>query len=148
MFGFIGTSVTITVNYNCSQSVVAKTRSTPYWTTGVFSSAVTDLVLVYGLVTSSASAVRWSTLHSWTLNFWILLRLNYDSGRTEYRSPQLKSSSVILCLFVATGMCSRNRCSATDYSGLSRKRVTEPLASNGPFRISGVMSQYYFSAII
>jgi hypothetical protein len=34
----------------------------------VFSSTVTDLVLVYESVTSSASVVRWLTLHSWTLN--------------------------------------------------------------------------------
>jgi hypothetical protein len=45
-----------------------KTRSIPYWTTSVFSSAVTDLVLIYESVTSSASIVRWLTLHSWALN--------------------------------------------------------------------------------
>jgi hypothetical protein len=57
-----------------------KTRSIPCWTTGVFSSAVTDLVLIYESVTSSASVVRWLTLHSWPLNYWtafsIILRLN------------------------------------------------------------------------
>jgi hypothetical protein len=41
---------------------------------------VTDLVLIYESVTSSASVVRWLTLHSWTLDywtaFWILLRMN------------------------------------------------------------------------
>jgi hypothetical protein len=31
------------------------TRSTPYWTTSVFSYTVTDLVLIYESVTSSAS---------------------------------------------------------------------------------------------
>jgi hypothetical protein len=35
-----------------------KTRSIPYWTTSVFSSAVTDLVLIYESVTSSAFVVR------------------------------------------------------------------------------------------
>jgi hypothetical protein len=39
----------ITIDYNSSQSV-------------------TDLVLIYKSVTSSASIVRWLTLHSWTLN--------------------------------------------------------------------------------
>jgi hypothetical protein len=41
MIGFIGTSITIATNYNSSQSVT-KTRSIPYWTTSVFSSAVTN----------------------------------------------------------------------------------------------------------
>jgi hypothetical protein len=52
-----------------------KTRSIPYWSMSVFSFTVTDLVLIYEPVTSLASVVRWLTLHSWTLNFWILLRL-------------------------------------------------------------------------
>jgi hypothetical protein len=56
---------------------LSKTRAIPYCTTSVFSSAVTDLVLIYESVTCSASVVRWLTLHSWTLNFWILLRLNH-----------------------------------------------------------------------
>jgi hypothetical protein len=38
-----------------------KNHSIPYWT-------VTDLVLSYESITSSASVVRWLTLHSWTLN--------------------------------------------------------------------------------
>jgi hypothetical protein len=46
---------------------LSKTRSIPYWTTSVFSSVVTDLVLNYESVTS-ASGVRWLTLHIWTLN--------------------------------------------------------------------------------
>jgi hypothetical protein len=45
-----------------------KTRSIPYWTTSFFSSVVTDLVLIYESVTSSASTVRCLTIHSWTLN--------------------------------------------------------------------------------
>jgi hypothetical protein len=45
-----------------------KTRSIPYWTTSVFSSIMTDLVLIYESVTSSVSVVPWLTLHSWTLN--------------------------------------------------------------------------------
>jgi hypothetical protein len=68
---------TITTNYNSSQSMTPKTRSIPYCTTSVFSSTATDLVLIYESITSSASVVRWLTLHSWTLNFWILLRLNH-----------------------------------------------------------------------
>jgi hypothetical protein len=37
------------------------------WTTSVFSSTVTDLVLIHESVTSSDSVVHWLTLHSWTL---------------------------------------------------------------------------------
>jgi hypothetical protein len=48
---------------------VTKTRFIPYWTTSVFSSTVTDLVLIYGSVISSVSVARWLTLH-------IILRLN------------------------------------------------------------------------
>jgi hypothetical protein len=55
------------------------TRSSPYWTTSVFSAAVTDLVLIYESVTSLVSVVRWLTLYSWTLNLWIHLRMNRSS---------------------------------------------------------------------
>jgi hypothetical protein len=61
---------------------LSKTRSIPYWTASVLYSTVTDLVLIYDSVTSSASVVRWLTLRSWTLNFWILLRLTYEWIRT------------------------------------------------------------------
>jgi hypothetical protein len=55
------------------------TRSIPYWITSVFFSTVTDFVLIYESVTSSASVICWLTLHSSTLNygttFSVLLRL-------------------------------------------------------------------------
>jgi hypothetical protein len=54
-----------------------KTRSIPYWTASVFHSIVTNLVLIYESPTYSASVVRWLALHSWTMNFWILLRWNH-----------------------------------------------------------------------
>jgi hypothetical protein len=58
---------------------LSNTGSVPYWTISAFSSAVTDLDLIYESLTSSASVVRWLALHSWTMNFgtafWILLRL-------------------------------------------------------------------------
>jgi hypothetical protein len=72
-------TVTLSYNHKNSQSMT-KTPSIPYWTTSVLSSAVTDLVLIYESVTSSAFVVRWLTLHSWTLHywtaFWTLLRMN------------------------------------------------------------------------
>jgi hypothetical protein len=72
----------------------SKTHSIPYWTTSVFSFTVTNLILIYESVTSSASVVRWLTLHSWTLNCsyeWLKWlhesTLFYNSGRTEDRPP-------------------------------------------------------------
>jgi hypothetical protein len=112
-----------------------KTRSIPYWPRNVFSSAVNNFVLMS--VTSSASAVRWLTLHSWTVNYWtalwILLRLTNAEWRltTElnlqmnYVLPFYNSGpsrieitiSDILCttaaLFVVTDTC-----------------ISEPLSSN------------------
>jgi hypothetical protein len=59
---------------------LSETRSIPYWTTSVFSSTVTDLVLIYESVTS-ASIVRLLPLHSWTLNSltneWIVQSQSY-----------------------------------------------------------------------
>jgi hypothetical protein len=64
---------------------MTKTRSIPYWTTSIFSSTVTDLVLIYESVTSSASVVRWSTLNwisvttaIWLTYEWTGWRLQYD----------------------------------------------------------------------
>jgi hypothetical protein len=67
MIGFIAVFFTIKISYNSSQSM-AKTRSIPYWTTSVFTSTVTDLVLIYESITSSAHVVRWLTPNDWSLN--------------------------------------------------------------------------------
>jgi hypothetical protein len=80
MIGFIDTSITIVLHYNtiirAHYRWLPKTRPIPSWITSVFSSTVTGLVLIYESVTSSASVVRWLTLHSWTLNHnWILTDL-------------------------------------------------------------------------
>jgi hypothetical protein len=61
---FIGTSLQLQPIVTAHSQRRSKTRSIPYWTTSVFSSAVTDLILIYKSVTSSASVVRWLTLHS------------------------------------------------------------------------------------
>jgi hypothetical protein len=62
MIGFTGTSITIALNFynynNSSHRRLSKTRSIPYWTTSVFSSAVTDLVLIHESVIYSASVGR------------------------------------------------------------------------------------------
>jgi hypothetical protein len=52
MIGFIGTSITNTLNCN---NLSAHNQSIPYWTTSVFSSTVTDLVLMYESAISSTN---------------------------------------------------------------------------------------------
>jgi hypothetical protein len=64
MIGLIGTSVTITINYNSSQSVTLSDSLHSLLGYECLPSCVTDLVLIYRPVTSSASVVRWLTLHS------------------------------------------------------------------------------------
>jgi hypothetical protein len=117
-------SLLITINYNSSQSVT-KTRSIPYWTMSIFCSSVTDLLLIYESITSSASAVRWLTLHCWTLSSTLLLNwaiqlpseFSYYWIRIHYLSPLhnfgmhrveiniSNSSPVILFSFVAAETC-------------------------------------------
>jgi hypothetical protein len=70
MTGFIGTSSQLQSITTVQNPWLPKTRSIPYWTTSVFPSTVTNFLLIYESVTSSASAVCRLTLHSWTLNYW------------------------------------------------------------------------------
>jgi hypothetical protein len=87
---------TTTSNYNSSQSMT-KTRFYSLLDYECLLFWVTDLDLIYESVTSSASDVRWLTLHSWTLNFLrpsdkCLIGLTqlsrfssfYNFGRTKY----------------------------------------------------------------
>jgi hypothetical protein len=93
MIGFIDTSLQLQPIITAHNQRQPKTRSIAYWTTSVFSSTVTDLVLIY----ESVTFVRWLTLHSWTLNystaFWILLRLTNHSSLATGRlnSPEPNS---------------------------------------------------------
>jgi hypothetical protein len=88
MIAFIGissTTITITTGHN---QLLPKTRSIPYWTTSVFSSTVTDLVLIYESVTSSASVGRWLALHSkhsTLLTESFIVRVRATLRRTVYR---------------------------------------------------------------
>jgi hypothetical protein len=87
MIGSIGASLQLQPIITAHNRRLSKTRSIPYWTTSVFSSAVTDLVPIYESVTSWASVVRCLTLHTWTLNswtaFWILLLLTNAERRLK-----------------------------------------------------------------
>jgi hypothetical protein len=79
------------------------TRSIPYWTTSLFSSAVTDLDLIYGSVTSSASVVRWLTLHSWTFNSltnaeWLNSRTNSESESESLYDWRFTANQSVLAL--------------------------------------------------
>jgi hypothetical protein len=69
MIGFIGTSLQLQSVMTVHNQWMLKTGFIPYRTTSAFSSAVTDLVLIYESVPSSASVARWLTLHSWTLSY-------------------------------------------------------------------------------
>jgi hypothetical protein len=117
---------------NCSQ--------VPYWTTSVFSSTVADLVLIYESVNSSASVVRWLTLHNWTLNYWIScnscqLRLFYNFGANRiYKllSHHVLAVPLLFC-FSLFNSCRRNRYPAMGFSAAiycCRNLLTEPFPSN------------------
>jgi hypothetical protein len=68
MIRFIVTSLQLQSITTAHNQWLPKIRSIPYWATSVSSFTVTDLVLIYESVTSSASVVRWLTLHSRIFN--------------------------------------------------------------------------------
>jgi hypothetical protein len=70
MIWFIDTSLQLQPIITAHNRWLPQTRSITYWTTSVFSPTVTDLVLIYESVTSSASVVGWLKLLSWTFNYW------------------------------------------------------------------------------
>jgi hypothetical protein len=88
MIGFTSTPLRLQSITTAHTQWLSKTRSIPHWTTSVFSSTVTDLVLIYESVTSSASVVRWSVLLSWTL-----YPLTNDECRTTAHSLANQSQS-------------------------------------------------------
>jgi hypothetical protein len=138
---------------------LSETRSISSWTTTVFSSVVTYLVLIYESVTSSVSTVRWLTLHNWTLNFLTNessrlttpLQINFSftnelpftSAFEPKSNTVLNSSTVVFCIFVATGICLPNRCLAMEYFGFQAfwhtrclgNMLRKVLSSNGLFQV-------------
>jgi hypothetical protein len=134
MIGFTGTSLQLQSITTVHNQWLLKTRSIPYWTTSVFSSTVTDLVLIYESVTSSASIVRWITLHSWTLNFWIFLRLNRSSVHgSSYSLARIHGKCLVPVRIHG------NSVSTNPY--LHRTCVREPLSSNGLFSVYSLQRQ-------
>jgi hypothetical protein len=83
---------------------LSETRSIPYWTTSVFSSTVTDLVLIYESVTPSASV-----LHGWALNsFKTELRLTRSCLHSRFYSLALTMENVCcLCVSMENICCLR-----------------------------------------
>jgi hypothetical protein len=55
-----------------------KSRSIPYWTTSVFSSVVTDLVLIYESITFSANDERGISYERTTTACWLLSYITTD----------------------------------------------------------------------
>jgi hypothetical protein len=145
---FTGTSITITINYNHIKQTghnrwLSKTRSIAYWITIVFSSTVTDLVLIYESVTSSASVVLWLTLYCWTLNSltndfeWTHeLTLLHTSGWTEERSPPRTVRLLLFISSVATKCVCQSRGNAlisTKVFVATKRVFSEPFSSTGLF---------------
>jgi hypothetical protein len=97
----------------------------------VFSSTVTDSVLIYESVTTSASGVRWLTLtaeHSTFLrmNHWTPFRTTkqlihkwtlFHSGRTEYKSPRLTVPLLFYLYPLSRKRVLASRCLALGVSG-------------------------------
>jgi hypothetical protein len=69
MTEFIGTSITIIVNYNSLQSMTVYDSLHSLLDYEHILFCVTYMVLIYELATSLASVVHWLAFHSWTLNF-------------------------------------------------------------------------------
>jgi hypothetical protein len=106
---------------------LSETCSIPYWTTSVFPSTVTDLVLIYESVTSSASVFRWLTLnyfYEWISEVANEFFFN-NSGRTVERPPPRTVRQLLSVSSVAT-----------------KRASSEPLSSNGPFRHSTLADCY------
>jgi hypothetical protein len=82
MIGFIGASLQFQPIVTAHNQLLSnKTRSIPYWTTNVFSSTVTDLVLIYESLTSELrkTNAEWRLTYEWTLKSVTCI----TSGRTE-----------------------------------------------------------------
>jgi hypothetical protein len=152
LIGFIKTSLKLqSIVKKKTQQSITKTRSIPYWTTSVFSSTVTDLVLIYKLVIVSGfrfSLVNIPQLNSQLLN-WVMAeqRLKQSSLHSRFYSiaPIHGKYSLLVRIHrnivdsVDTESALRTKSVSTDTC------VSESLPSSGQFQLSGVMSYISYS---
>jgi hypothetical protein len=119
MIGFTGTSIQSQPTITAHNPWLPKTRSIPNWTTSVFSSTVTDLVLINKSATSSTTTALnddclMNPLTTESLNSPGNAALNslsnpstreltlfYNLGRIEKRSPP-RTVHLLFCCSVAT----------------------------------------------
>jgi hypothetical protein len=119
---------------------LSMTRSIPYWTTSVFSSAVTDLDLIYESVTSSASVVLWLTLHSWTLEFLRIHPTEFTNELSFITRGEPKRGhhlELFLCYFVLIRCYETYLATCYPATYVLRNLLnvfTVPLSSNGDIR--------------
>jgi hypothetical protein len=111
---------------------MAKTRSIPYWT--MSDRLGSDLRIGH----FCSSAVRWLTLHSWTLNF------SYDMNPNEFtnelsfitRSEPKRDHHFELSLLLSV-------------SSVATKRVFgEPLSSSGLFRVYSLQRERAYLTVV
>jgi hypothetical protein len=147
MIEFIGVSITISTNYNSSQSVT-NTRSIPYWTTSVFCrdwlgsdlrvshffSFRCPLVNAPQLNSRLSDKCR-TTAHGWLSSDWTMTHWTNSfitSGRTIYKSPCL-TAPLLSCFSVFI-----------PYHG---NVLTEPLPSNGLFRSYSLEREHAYRTV-
>jgi hypothetical protein len=130
MIGFIWTFLQLQSIITAHNQWLSKNRSIPYWTTSVFSSAVTDLVMIYESVTSStATACEW---------------LPYECRMTAHSRTELTSRRTQITISYSSSVISlswkhvlASRCLSMDFRFCSLMRELvfgKQLASNGlPF---------------
>jgi hypothetical protein len=108
MIGFIGTSLQLQTSITAHNQWLLKTRTIPYWTTSVFPSTVTDLVVIYYSATYESLRMNdeWRITFEWTLSSlvneseWIHeWTLFHKSERTEEKPRPPRTLRLLLCVF-------------------------------------------------
>jgi hypothetical protein len=158
MIGFIGTSITISLNYNHLQQLTfgdcitpipflpgPRASSLPLWLSCTNDVCLTNAFLLTApvrLLSMTTSRVRLTELPN------ELPVITWCGQETEH--PFEWFVCCHLQIPCHGNACSRNRCPTAVYSSLTRgmrvycsnRSLTETLPSNGLFRLSGFISQY------
>jgi hypothetical protein len=106
MIGFIDISLQLKSIRTAHSQWLAKTRSILYWIISVFSSTVTDLVMIYESVTSTATVLRMTAME-------FTNELSFTTSG-EPTMSQCLTVPLLFCHFTAAETC-----------------VSEPMDSNG-----------------